>query len=49
MKKVSLIIVVLLILNIICSVFLFAKYLEFKPILNDLKESYMIEVKKQSN
>ena len=46
MKKIEIILIVLVIINIISNVFLLTKYFEHKPILDNLSKTYLI---KESN
>lgn len=46
MKKIFSILAILVILNVIFTAFLFIEYLKTKPIIEDLREHYLIEIKK---
>lgn len=42
MKKSNIVLIAVVIINIIINIFLFAKYIEFKPLLNELSKTYII-------
>ena len=42
MKKSNIVLIAVVIINIIINIFLLAKYIEFKPLLNELSKTYII-------
>lgn len=42
MKKSEIILIILVVINIMINVFLLTKYIEVRPILNELSNIYMI-------
>ena len=42
MKKINIFFIAIVIINIIIYIFLLAKYIEFKPLLNELSKTYII-------
>lgn len=42
MKKSNIVLIAVVIINIIINIFLLAKYIKFKPLLNELSKTYII-------
>ena len=42
MNKSNIVLIAIVIINIIINIFLLAKYIEFKPLLNELSKTYII-------
>ncbi|MEI3433956.1 MAG: hypothetical protein V8R26_02820 [Clostridia bacterium] len=42
MKKSNIVLIAVVIINIIINIFLLAKYIAFKPLLNELSKTYII-------
>ena len=42
MRKSNIVLIAVVIINIIINIFLLAKYIELKPLLNELSKTYII-------
>ncbi len=46
MKKTEIVLMIMVAVSIILNIFLLSQYIKFRPLLNDLSKTYMVEESK---